>query len=430
MDRVRYTAAKCFMKIEDCGYSNLVLKEQLRDVTDRREAAFCTALVYGSVSRRLTLEYVLNKFLKIKLSRLDPEIRAVLMTGAYQILYMDKVPDFAAVNESVSLAYAFKKKSAAPLVNAVLRAVRGFDFSEIDSIADVTKRFSVKYSASEYVVGLLLAQYGADTAESILLATLEPQNTYIYFNPLRPGGETDELQADLLQDTFINNIKRYDGCAPLQGSLFADGHVSLMGLWSAAAAGALEAKPGYKVIDCCAAPGGKSAYIAGMMNNRGRILSCDINKSRVKLICETAKRLGADIIEPIEADATVFGTDFESADRVLCDVPCSGLGVMASKPEIRLRSEAADGLCELQRAILANCARYVKRGGRLVYSTCTLNREENEGVVDRFLDDHPDFRAVTPQIFADLPHKDINYVLNLPTIAGEQGFFVATLERM
>lgn len=432
MDKARYLAVKCLLKIEKNGYSNLVLKEQLSDVTDRRDAAFCTAIVYGVISRRVTLEYILNKYLKTKLVRLDSEIRAILLSGAYQVLFMERVPDFAAVNESVGLTTVFKKKSAGALVNAVLRAVKRFDFSEFDLISDLAERYALKYSTGRFVAEMLIAQYGEKTAELILESTLAPQNTYIYTNPLKPSGELTELTERCeLRPTFVENIFEYNDGSVAQSNLFKNGNISILGLWSAAAAAALEPQKGHKVVDACAAPGGKSVYLAGMMKNSGKIYSCDINKSRLSLIAEAAARLNAVIIEPVLADATVFSQEFIGADRVLCDVPCSGIGVMASKPELRYREESGmEELCLLQRRILENCSKYVKSGGRLVYSTCTINRAENEGNIDWFLSTHKDFHAVTPSVFNDRSETDINYVLNLPIMGGQQGFFVATLERM
>lgn len=434
MDKARYLGAKCLIRIENDGFSNLTLKQALQNEADQREAAFCTALVYGVVSRLRTLDFVLSQLSRTPLAKLDAEVRAILRSGAYQLLYMDKVPPHAAVDESVKLAYSFKKRSASGLINAVLRGVRGFDMSKIDIIADPLERMGVKYSASNYLVLMLCEQYGEEQATKMLEATLQPQDSYIYINPLKR--DVSEIRKQFsdegipTQETFVPNIFRCESRGAFARSeLFERGEVSVMGLWSAAAACALSPKSGETVADCCAAPGGKSIYMSGMMGGKGKIYSCDINPSRLKLLSDNLTRCGCNATAVL-ADATMHTERFSGCDRVLCDVPCSGLGVMAAKPEIRYREKKDfDGLYELQRKIIDNCSRYVKPGGRLVYSTCTINQLENEAVADEFLSNHPEFHAVIPGLFINKPLNEKKYVIKLPLNSGESGFFVATFER-
>lgn len=435
MDKVRYTAARCLMRIEGDGFSNLTLKQELAGIENERDAAFCTALVYGTVSRLRTLDFVLTGLCAKPLDRLDAEIRAILRSGAYQLLYMSRVPAHAAVSESVALAYAFKKRSAAGLVNAILRAVPRFDFGRLDRIADPVRRLAVRWSSSDDVARLLIDQYGELRAGQMLEATLEPQHRYIRVNSL--AGDPDETLRLLcdggfrLEPTFVPGVWRQTDGLPLQKSpLFADGRVAIVGLWSAAAAHALSPQPGDKTIDCCAAPGGKTAILAELMRNTGELFACDVQPARLRLLRETCRRLKAGA-RVMLADAAVFCPTLGGADGVLCDVPCSGLGMLAAKPELRYKKAGElAGLPALQRAILENAARYVKTGGRLVYSTCTVNTAENEGVTAAFRAAHPELRPVMPAVFAGHPLQTDGSVINLPLTAGEHGFYVATFQKM
>lgn len=434
MDRARYHGTKCLMRIENSGYSNLTLKQVLSGVEDQQEAAFCTALVYGTVSRLRTLDWFLSRFCKTPLEKLDPEIRAILRSGAYQLMYMDKVPKHSAVDESVKLAYSFKKKSASGMVNAVLRKIADIDPNSISVDTNTVQGLAVRYSVSDDVAQLLVSQYGIKDTQSILSSTLEPQQPYVYINPLM--GSTEEVIRLLEEEeqspklTFVEDVYSVDNGRFVMGELFSSGRISPMGLWSAAAASAVEAREGERVLDCCAAPGGKSMYMAGKMKGLGTIVSCDVNPTRLPLISDNAKRCGVKNIRPTLADATVFSESFANCHRVLCDVPCSGLGMMGTKPEIRYKKKSDfEKLPQLQGKILANCARYVRPGGRLVYSTCTINKEENEAVVQSFLENNRDFKVIIPQVFVNKLLILDKFALNLPLTPGESGFFVATFER-
>lgn len=430
MDKVRYTAARCLIKIENNGYSNLVLKKELSECTDPRDSAFCTSLVYGTVSRMRTLDAILSAYLKGKVEKLDPKVRAILRSGVFQLLFMDKVPVFAAIDESVKLAYAFKKTSASGLVNAVLRNVSKLKGTDLFA-AHALKAPGIRYSVSDYIAKLMFEQYGNEAA-GILDSSFVPQPVYASVNPLvRPVPQTVEMLAQAgfeSEKTFVKDVYHLSS-SPIKDRLFEDGSVSPIGLWSAAAAAALEAQSGDKVIDVCAAPGGKSAYIAEQCMNSAEIYSCDISESRLSLISELAKRTAAKL-HVVTADARVYNDKFACADRVLCDVPCSGIGVLSAKPDIRYKTQSEiEPLPALQREILNNSARYVKHGGRLVYSTCTINKNENEAVADEFLACNPEFFPVTPDVFVNSTLTADKYIVNIPKNGGEQGFFVASFER-
>ncbi len=432
MDRARYTAARALMRQEEGGYSNLVLDAALKkqDLTPQ-QAAFCSSLFYGTLERMLTLDARLAPFLKKPMDRLDPPVRAVLRSGLYQILYME-VPAPAAVNEAVKLVRHLGKTSAGGMVNAVLR--RACQSAPQPAYEDEIQRLSVEYSVGRPIVELLHRAY-PDRCEEILRASFAHPGLSLRVNTLKT---TPEALARALEE---EGAEARPGLVP--GSLFAQvrgsvtqleafrrGEFHVQGQASQYAVACLAPKEGQRAVDLCAAPGGKSITMAQMMHNTGRLFSCDLQASRLRLIRSGLERCGITNTVVYHGDASEFVEEFCGCDRVLCDVPCSGLGVLAKKPDIRYKDlEENESLCSIQKSILKNAARYVKPGGRLVYSTCTLNPAENEEVVRDFLENSEEFSLFLPPFALPTGSSGPWGTTIFPDGEGVDGFFVAILQR-
>ena len=384
-------------------YSNielsLVVEKYGFGENDRK---FFTKLFYGVIEKKITLDYYINR-LSEKKNR-DPRIINILRMGLYQIIYMDKVPDSAACDESVKLAKKSENRRAAPYINAVLRNFlrkRGELERELHTLNDL----EIKYSCSSDIINIWTDSYGAETAIKILEASLFARGLTITVNSLKiPRDEfLDRLQKQNI-GAVKTNVSQYgvtiDGGAPAQDIYgYAEGLFYVQDEASQICAQTTGARPGDLVIDCCAAPGGKSFFMAQMMQNSGRIVCFDIHKNKLNRLGDSAKKLGIEIIETLEHDSAT-GYDIKSADIVLCDVPCSGLGVINKKPEIKYKTlEEISKLPKLQYKILSECSNYVKPGGTLVYSTCALNKKENEEVVYRFLSENKNFECADIQTF-------------------------------
>ncbi len=368
------------------AYSNLALDQALRrEGLPREQSAFVTALFYGVLELGPRLDYQMNAYLKKPAASLDPEIRIILQIGFYQLLYMDSVPDRAAVDESVRLAGYARKSSARGLVNGVLRSFLRDGRRERLPDPASPEYPEVRYACPGWIFSQWTAQYGPETAARLAEASLGRPPLSVRVNTLKTTSEAlarslgargiaVRPHAWLRDCLLLEGTGSIDGLPEYREGLFHVQDVSsqLSGL-------ALGALPGEKVVDLCAAPGSKSFVAAQTMEGRGRILSCDLHPRKAGLIAKGAERLGIGCLEALCRDGREYDPALGGADRVLCDAPCSGLGILRRKPEIKYRPPR-EALPALQRALLENAARYVKPGGRLVYSTCTTNRAENEEV--------------------------------------------------
>lgn len=433
MTNARRTAALALVKQEQNGYSNLVLAAALeREALSPKDKAFVSALFYGVTERLLTLDWALSRCLSKPLQKLDAPVRAVLRCGLYEAKYMN-TPVPAAVNEAVSLCRALKKSSAAGLVNAVLRKAVGLDAASAH-FKNRAEELSVRYSVGLPVVELLLAQY-PDKAERMLASFFEKPPVTLRCNTLRCTPQ--QLCAKLAEEGVKARPLAVPGAveaefsgSPAATKAFREGLYHVQGLASQTAALCLEARPGETVLDLCAAPGGKTLLLAQQMGDKGRLLSFDAAQNRLPLIETAARRCGLSCVTVGQGDASVYDPALAGADRVLCDVPCSGLGIIAKKPDIRYKSlEGCEQLHALQLKILTNAARYVKEGGRLVYSTCTVDVRENGQVVCAFLKKTPGFRLLPPPVVLEGALIEDNMQTMLPGFAGPDGFFAAVLER-
>ena len=365
---------------------------------------------------------------------MKPEVLTVLRMGTYQILFMDKVHSGAAVNESVKLVKANKCEFAAGLVNAVLRKISQNDL-EADGDLTETQKFSVDYSVPEELVKFMIHHYGKENAESFFKASLQPKEITVRVNTLKT---TAEKLKKLLRDERVNVFDTYlpdalrieSDRAVYNLDCFKNGLFHVEDLSSQLCVEALELFDGASAVDVCAAPGGKSFTAAEYMNNNGVLYSCDVYEQRTELIKQGAQRLGIENIVPLVNDATVFNGNLPEADRVLCDVPCSGLGIIGKKPEIKYkRLDDTKSLLPIQMQILKTSSKYVKHGGRLVYSTCSVNPNENRRICDRFLEENPEFGSVKvlPRIERTVDEGD--YLTLFPHKNNCDGFFIAAFVR-
>ncbi len=430
----RYLAVSALMRVEAGGYSNLVLDAELKKCgLSSEDKAFSAAVFYRVLEHRATLDYILNQFLKKPVAKLDAPVRDILRSGLAQLRYMDTPPS-AAVNEAVKLTRAFGKSSASTLVNAVLRRAGGYDLSKAVFTSEEEK-LSVLGSVSPAIARHFLRYYPQE-AMNILTMTQEKALTAVRVNTLRTTSPA--LAARLLAEGAHKAEEcGVPGCllvefagSPAQTPAFREGLFHVQGRTSQLAALALGARPGDKVVDLCAAPGGKSRTIAQEMQNEGQLYSCDVSPNRVSLIKKTLAAGGITCAETLCGDAAVYNEKLGGANRILADVPCSGLGILSKKPDIRYKDLAElPQLVALQASILGNAVKCLQNGGRLVYSTCTLNPEENENQIQRFLKEHPEMHVVKPDILPDTMHQGPFGALSLPHETGMDGFFICTMEK-
>lgn len=404
----------------DGQYSHLVLRDVLDkyQYLSKQERAFLTRLTEGTVERMLTLDYVIDQFSKTKVKKMKPLIRELMRLSVYQIMYMDGVPDSAVCNEAVKLARKRGFSGLSGFVNGVLRSVaRGWK--------DVTfQNESVRYSVPEWIIDGWNADYGRDVTEKMLEAFMQPAKITVRTNTQKctPQELKDRLSQEGVTVEAIEGISYafalsgFDYLAGL-GS-FQDGWFYVQDISSMTVAHAADPKKGDYIIDVCAAPGGKSSHLAELLDGSGMVEARDLTEYKVGLIEENILRHDLHNMKAVQQDATLFDeTSVEKADILICDLPCSGLGVIGRKSDIRYKmtAEKAHDLAVLQQEMLDTVWKYVKRGGKLIYSTCTIHKEENEDNVAAFLQKHPQFTLVEQrQIFP---------------MEGSDGFFVAKMIR-
>ena len=420
---------------KDGAWSNGVLKEYIqRDKLDPRDAALATRLCYGVIQNRGKLDFYLRQLLTGKLKDLHPAVRDILHLGLYQIYEMDKIPDSAAVNEAVALAKKYAKNpKAAGLVNGVLRSAVRTNGTLKDPAS-----YEDRYSHPAELITLLKGSLPKGTLERMLIADNAAPQTVVQVNLTKTTAAALALRLE--QEGVPTHPHSWmENCLVLErtGNLeqlpsFRDGLFYVQDPASRLAVLCAELpKEGCRVLDCCAAPGGKSFAAAIAMEGKGSITSCDIHPHKTALIEAGAARLGFTNITARCQDATQPKPEWEGQmDAVLCDVPCSGLGIIRKKPDIRYKDlKETEGLPPLQLAILKNQARYVKPGGVLMYSTCTVLKRENEAVVEAFLADHPDFYTEKLTLPGEFPENDTGMLTLIPGQHDTDGFFICRLRR-
>lgn len=415
-----------FRILNKCGsaeqYSNLALDTALqRGDFSPSDRGLLTTLVYGTIERQLTLDHCIGALSARKADAIDPDTRILLRLGLYQLAYLDRIPDHAAVNETVAIA---PKRSRA-FVNAILRAFlrTGKQIVFPDRTSAPMDYLSVRYSFHPDICRAFCDAYGFDRTESLLDAFCGRAPLTLRVNTLRISRDallqkltdagytpkpTPECESGIvLESTPVTALPGFD-----EGWFFVQDEASQL------CVEALNALPNTRVLDTCACPGSKSFGAAADMQNTGTLIACDLHANKLSLVRSGAERLGISILKTEARDAREHRADWDASfDRVLCDVPCSGFGVFAKKPELRYKSpQKSEALPDIQLAILKTAAHYVKEGGRLVYSTCTLLPRENGENVNRFLSEHPDFTLLRERTL-------------FPDTDGTDGFYFAVLQR-
>ena len=379
------------------AFSNISLTKHLRAINIEADRRLCTNIVHGVIKKINKLEYILSKLSKMPVNELDERVKISIYIGLYQIVYLDKIPEYALVNDSVNLVKMFVGKKASGFVNGVLRNAlrKKYELKEI-TFSDYYDIMNYEYGFKRALVEKLLLSYNKEELLEYAKFSMLPPSLSLRVNNLKT------TRDELIERFNIKGFETRKTFVPEGVEITSSLNVTLTeeyrkGLFSIQdSAGmlvsyALEAKEGMSVLDMCSAPGGKSMHTAERMNNKGSIISCDIYKKKLEIMDFRAKQLGIDIIKVRKQDGTKFCEDYvDSFDRIICDVPCSGLGVIRRKPEILkyYSNEKIDELKNIQYSILSNAVKYLKKDGILVYSTCTINKEENEDILNKVLSEN------------------------------------------
>ncbi len=443
VDKAREVALKTLYRINnEQAYSNIALDEELnknKQKLNEKDIGLISEIVYGVVTWKITLDEIIKKYSKIRIKKISPWISDILRLSIYQIVFLDKIPKSAAVNEGVNLAKRYGHKSSSGFVNAILRKVEKQDYEEMKNIKDNKERLSKQYSMPLWIVEELLKEgIKPENVEKICRASNIKPKVSIRVNTLKTN------KQELKQVLEKENIKALDGI--LEDFLILDKAKNIEklesfknGLFTVQdeAAGLtaliLNPKKGETILDACSSPGGKTTYIAQLVENDGKIFAFDIHEHRTKLVEQTAKRLGINIIETKVQDASKFDKKYENKfDKILLDVPCLGIGVLRRKPDIKWQKQKEDveQITKIQYAILENCSKYLKTGGELVYSTCSILKEENENLVKKFLQKNKEFELEKIKISDENFFK--KYLENEQFLQVEQnektdGFFICKL---
>ncbi|MDE6034688.1 MAG: 16S rRNA (cytosine(967)-C(5))-methyltransferase RsmB [Ruminococcus sp.] len=432
MSDARYTAVKLLCKTFSGGsYSNIQLNSGLKKSgLAERDRKLCSLIYYGVIERKIYLDYVIEKFSSRPLKKLDDVILNILRCGVYQLMFTENIPESAVVNESVTLARKFGKKSASGMVNALLRNfIRQGKTVQLPE--DRYKRYSIEYSAPPEFIESLITDYGEELALNLLADSSGSPPVTVRMNTLKCT-EQEFISA-------LGNIKAIkSGIVPESYSLSGDvtdtkafrkGYFHVQDIASQLCCKSLAPAEEDVVLDICSAPGGKAFTMAEMMRNKGKIMAFDLHEKRVELIRSGAERLGLTNIYADTGDALRYNPELPEFDKILCDVPCSGWGVVRRKPEIKYKNpDNFSGLPEIQYNILENALKYLKTGGEIVYSTCTLRKAENENVIERLLSGHNEIEPVP--LPEPLGGKFGSMASIFPCHYGSDGFFIAKLRKV
>lgn len=431
---------------EHQSYSNLELHRQLESSgLDARDRGLVTELVYGVIGKKNTLEHLINKLTK-KPRKLAPWVHLLLQIGLYQLLYLDRIPERAAVHETVQIAKRRGHQGIAGLVNGVLRSFLRQREELLPSQPTSLQEKAIYYSHPSWMIKRLEEVYGEETAHQVLTAQNQPPKVSLRINSLRWDRPEwmEEWEETTNTRAVPSTISPYgvivEGIGnPAKLPAFSDGAFTIQDQSSMLVGQAVAPKPGMRVLDMCAAPGGKTTHLAELMKNRGEIIANDLYPHKEKLIRHQAERLGISIIRTLVGDARklLAKLERESFDAILLDAPCSGLGVIQRKPDIKWRKESSDIDCLvlLQRELLETASQLLKSGGVLVYSTCTWEPRENKEQIERWLEDHPEFQLdeslldFYPKIVKQRALTGKGWLQILPHQFESDGFFIARLKK-
>lgn len=437
----RRLAFKTLYDIErNKNYSNISINKNFKDIDiSDQEKGLATELIYGVIENKYYLNYIIDKLSKIKSKKMSTYVKISLWLGIYQILFLDSIKDHAAVNESVALIKKYDKKSSG-FVNAILRNVirNKENIMEIDK-KDIVEYLSIKYSYNQWLIRKWIEEFGQEFTEDLLEANSEKPNLYIRANTLKINRDEliNKLREQGIECNKVNGIDEAIMVKNLKNiennKLFKEGYFTVQDISSMLVGKVANPKEEKLVLDVCSAPGGKTTHLGTIMKNTGQVISRDIFDHKLKLINNTVKRLGLKNIKVENFDAlNIDENSIDKFDYVICDVPCSGMGIIKRKPEIKFKKEEEiKDLPIIQKKILNNASKYVKLGGNLIYSTCTIHDEENINVVKEFLNVNDNFELVPiDEVNVDLDNQDKGYIKIYPNIHGMDGFFIAKLKRV
>ncbi|MDI3534525.1 MAG: rRNA (cytosine967-C5)-methyltransferase [Thermosediminibacterales bacterium] len=442
----REIALEILYSINEKGaFSNIALKKAINKFEIRGiDKAFITELVYGCIERKMTLDWVIEKFSNIRVDKMNKYIRNILRMGVYQIVFLDKVPISAACNESVNLAKKYGPMKLTGFVNGVLRNIaRNIDELEFPSLkTDPIEHISIKYSFPKWMIKKWIKLYGVDFTLALCKFTNKRPEFSIRVNTIKTTKDDLKLLFEkqgfeVSDGKYVKEALRIKGVKPVEElESYHKGFFQPQDEGSMMVSHVLNPQPGDLIVDVCAGPGGKTTHIAQLMNNKGCIISRDVYEHKLILIRNLCKRLGIDIVKTELKDATIEDESLrEKADRVLVDVPCMGFGVIRRKPDIKWTKDEHQikEMVKLQKKILEISSKYVKKNGILLYTTCSIGPEENEEVVKGFLNKHRDFTLRNLKPFFE---KKFNFSQPtawqqlFPHIHGVDGFFMACMEKL
>lgn len=423
-----------FTIIQEDGYSNITLNKYFNQYkVEEQDKRFISEVVYGTIKNKLYLEHILKSYSK---GRVKPKVKIILLMSIYQLLYMDKTPNFAIIDEAVKLSKKIAGNITGKFVNGILRNIERNAKNLELKYKNKTEKFCVENSCPKELFDILNKQYGKEKAQSIVVSFNQKSKNSIRYNPLKTtksdlieklGSAVSE--SEICEDSLILNKLNIDN------SLFTNGYYIIQDEASALVASSigLPVDKEYKILDTCAAPGGKSLHIASKYFNSS-LVSCDKYIHKLKLIEDNTAKLGISNIEIKEQDATINNSSFnDKFDIVICDVPCSGIGVIKNKPEIKYKitNSHVEEISKLQYQILNNSKKYVKNDGILMYSTCTIDKRENIENINKFLNENKDFKLENISLKNSIIKTSENGVLEiLPDKYSCDGFFIAKLRKM
>ena len=441
MDIAREIALKTLYKIEkEEAYSNIaldqIIKENKNKINDR-DIGFISEIVYGVTSWKLTLDEIIKKYSNIRLKKISPWILNILRMGIYQIVFLDKVPKSAAVNESVNLAKRYGHKASSNFVNAILRKVDKKDYNELFEINNPIERISKTTSMPVWMIEELLKENDIEKVEEICKASNIKPKVTIRVNKLKTNKETlKKLLEDrniIVHEAKLENFLILEKAKNIeQLDLFKEGYFTVQDEGAGFIAEIVDPKPDEVVLDACSSPGGKTTYMAELMKDKGKIIAWDLHPHRVKLVEENANRLGIHMIKAECQDATVYKEEYkEKFDKILLDVPCLGIGVLKRKPDIKWKRKQEDILeiTQIQQEILQTCSKYLKSNGQMIYSTCSIFHEENDKVVEKFLEKNGDFTYAKMEIPEITDSVKNSHKIQLYQGEETDGFFICKLQK-
>ncbi|MEZ0482574.1 16S rRNA (cytosine(967)-C(5))-methyltransferase RsmB [Planococcus sp. SSTMD024] len=418
------------------AYSNLLLNSTMDSYgISAKNKGLLTEITYGTLQHQMTLDYYLEPYIK---GKLDPWVRTLLRLSLYQIVYLDRIPFHAVINEAVEIAKRRGHGGIASVVNGILRSVQRSGVRSFNEIADPIEKISIETSHPAWMIKRWSEQFGMQKAREMALENNKAPLQTVRVNTVQatPDEVIEMLESEGLSaepSKIIPECLVVTGGQPVRTQAFEKGFITIQDESSMLPAYALQVEPGMMVLDMCAAPGGKTTHIAEKLKGHGTVLAMDLHAHKVKLIEETAKRLGHQTIETTVGDGRESSGRFgeEKFDRILVDAPCSGLGVIKRKPDIKYTKTPDDfgRLQTIQLALLDEAAKLLKPGGVLVYSTCTVDTEENRGTAEKFMNTHPQMEQIPAELPAAFKSKGQGFVQVFPQDFGSDGFFIASFRK-